>query len=390
MKAKISGMAHHMLGALCVSTTLILVLFAAHPASAQWSAGNAQAAWSGYQNAYLYPEPDGYSRVFVTQQGGKTMEDFWRQAEEIEVAEDAYNENPTTANKNMVQSLCDGFVNYMTWNGVKVGDNWSSDLYNDDLMWATIAFARAYLITGTGRWLTDAENNFATVWNRGLASNGGLYWYAGGCTGHPATGCQNTLQGSVPNWTFVWAGNILYSITGNSTYKTEKDSVYTWAKANLYDSTTGEIMNSPGVHTCQCTYNYGVAMIAGTYQGSNVMVPKIADYVFNNLTNYDGTYSGYNIMPDYGQCTGDCLNNGNNDGFNGILMRGVGFANAKGYLPSADLAAAQANIDAAWSHRNGIALSWNDWDLGTPGDTGNYSWDDSPTLAGMLDLPPTA
>jgi hypothetical protein len=42
-----------------------------------------------------------------------------------------------------------------------------------------------------------------------------------------------------------------------------------------------------------------------------------------------------------------------------------------------------------WAFRNGIALSWNDWDLGTPGDTGNYSWDDSSTLAGMLDIPPT-
>jgi hypothetical protein len=365
MKGKATEMIRRMRGVLCIFTALVLVMGATRPAWATWTAANAQAAWSGYQNAYLYLESDGYSRVFVTVQGGTTPEDFWRQAEEIEVAEDAYNENPTTGNKNMVESLLDGFI-YLH------GDDWSSDNYNDDLDVAIIAMARGHIITGTSRWLTDAENNFATVWGRAQQGNGGL--------------CQNANLGcyenSSANWTFVWAGNILYSITGTSSYNTEKNGVYTWAKANLYDSATGEIMDAPGVHTCQCTYNYGFAMIAGSYQGSNVMVPNIANYVFNNLTNYDGTSGGYNVMPDYGHV------NGNNDGFNGILMRGVGFANAKGYLPSADLAAAQANINAAWSFRNGVALSWNDWDASTP-TTGNYSWPDSPTLAGMLDIPPS-
>ena len=138
-----------------------------------------------------------------------------------------------------------------------------------------------------------------------------------------------------------------------------------------------------GVHG-QYTYNYGYAMIAGSYQGSNVMVPKIATYVFNNLTNYDGTAGGYNLMPDYGQ--GDL----NDSGFNGILMRGVGFANTKGYIPSTVLLAAQANMNQAWSERNGTTtLVWNAWDTPTPG-TGTYSWDDSAALAGVLDIPPTS
>ena len=382
MQMKINQMVRRMVGVLCIFAALMFVMGGTRQASAQWSAGNAQAAWSGYQNAYLYLEPDGYSRIFVQKQGSTTPEGLWKFAEEIECAEDAYNENPTTTNKNMVQSLLDGFL-YLH------GDDWTSDAWNDDLDVAIIAMARGYLITGTSRWLTDAEYNFSNinktgVWDRAQAGDGGL--------------CEKTVnppycyENSSANWTFVWAGNILYSITGNSAYKTEKDSVYSWAKANLYNSTTHQIYDGCyGVGNCvgpDYTYNYGYAMIAGTYQGSNVMVPNIADYVFNNLVNttypYDGTYNGYNVMPDYGQ------RDQNDSGFNGILMRGVGFANAKGYLPSADLAAAQANIDAAWSHRNGIALSWNDWDLGTPGDTGNYSWDDSSTLAGMLDLPPTA
>ena len=377
MKMKAIEMLRRTRSMLCIFTALVFVLGATRQASATWTAGNAQSAWTGYQNAFLLLEGDGYSRIFVKQQGGTTPEGLWTFAEEIEVAEDAYNQNPTTANKNMVQSLCDGFI-YLH------GDTWTSDPFNDDMDVAIIAMARAWYITGTSRWLTDAENNFATVYSRALQPNGGL--------------CEKTVvpaycyQNSSANWTFVWAGNILYSITGNSTYKTEKDGVYTWAYDHLYNATTHQIYDGCYGNTdCAVgdfSYNYGYAMIAGTYQGSNVMVANIADYLFNSMSNtgfpYDGTSGGYNILPDYGQ--GDQ----NNSGFNGITMRAIGFANAKGYLPAADLAAAQANINAAWSFRNGIALSWNDWDAGTPGDTGNYSWDDSSTLAGMLDIPPTS
>jgi hypothetical protein len=362
-----------------VLTILVVVVGCSGPASAQWRAVDAQNAWSGYQNAFLKLEPDNYSKVFVKKQGdtASSWEYMWQQAEEIEVAEDAYYENPTTANKNTVQALCDGFVNYVF---PQTGDNWSSDTYNDDLGVAIIAFIRAYNITGTTRWLTDAENNFNVVWNRAQAGDGGL--------------CEQTKSGvgcyenSSANWTFVIAGNLIYNATGISSYKTEKDGVYTWAKANLYNSSTGEIYDAKGGVSGQYTYNYGYAMIAGTYQGSNVMVPKIATYVFNNLTNYDGTAGGYNLMPDYSN--GETVLNGAQNGFNGILMRGVAIANKSGYIPSAVLLAAQANMNQAWSERNGTTtLVWDDWDAATQS-TGTYSWNDSSALAGLLDIPPTA
>ena len=119
--------------------------------------------------------------------------------------------------------------------------------------------------------------------------------------------------------------------------------------------------------------------------------PKISTYVFNDLgsTTYDGTTpDGYNLMPAYSNDTG--LGNGNNDGFNGILMRGVGFANGYGYIPSAVLLAAQSNLNEVWSNRNGTTtLVRDDWDAPTIS-TGTYSWNDSAALAGLLDLPTTA
>lgn len=342
------------------------------PASAQWRAVDAHNAWNGYNTAFLYLEPDGYSKVFVTKQGGTTHEGFWTFAEEISLAVDAYAENPTTANKNEIQALCDGFVNYVH---PATNDLWTSDNYNDDLGVAIIAFARAYQATGTTRWLSDAEKNFTAVWNRAQAGDGGL--------------CQNKALGcyenSSANWTFIIAGRLLYNYTSDATdYKNPADSVYTWALSNLYDSSTGQIYDAKGGVTGQYTYNYGFAIGAMSEEGAGASpIGNVANYVFNDLTNYSGTSGGYNILPNYGQ--GDL----NDSGFNGILMRWICVANGHGLISSSIIDAAQANINQAWSERNGsTTLVWNNWESPTPS-TGTYSWDDSAAMAGLVDIPPT-
>ena len=364
---------------LIVAITFMLVIYAARPASAQWTANDAQRAYTAYNNAFLHTEPDGYSKFYATKQGGTTPQGLWTFAEEIEVAEDAYYENPTTANKDLVQGLCDGFI-YLH------GDDWSADAFNDDLDVAIIAFARAFNITGTTRWLNDAEKNFATVWSRAQAGDGGL--------------CEKTVnppycyQNSSVNWTFVIAGRLLYAYSGVSSYKADADSVYNnWAIPYLYNSSTGQIHDGC-YSTTNCvgpdySYNYGYAIGAMNEEGASAAtVTNVANYLFNSMSNtsfpYEEPSGGYNVLPDYGQ--GDL----NNSGFNGITMRWLGIANGHGLISSANLAAAQANLNQAWSERNGTTeLIWNDWDAATPS-TGTYSWDDSSALAGLLDIPPTA
>ena len=128
-------------------------------------------------------------------------------------------------------------------------------------------------------------------------------------------------------------------------------------------------------------------MWAATFHSGSTMASNAATYVFNSLTNYDGiTPGGYNLMPDYSN--GETILNGNDNGFNGILMRGVGQANAAGYIPSAVMLAAQDNLNEAWSNRTADPLIWDDWDAAT-GPSPFYSWNDSSAMAGLLDLPPT-
>lgn len=386
MSPKTTRIDRRMTSTTFVLTILGVVVGCVCPASAQWRAVDAQNAWSGYQNAFLKLEPDNYSKVFVKKQGDpvSSYEYMWQQSEEIEVAEDAYYENPTTANKNTVQALCDGFVNYVFKGsfGGTTGDDWSADTYNDDLLVTVIAFARAYNVTGTTRWLTDAENNFTVVWNRAQAGDGGLCENTGG-----GKGCY---ENSSANWTFVIAGRILYNYTGDAThYKNPADGVYSWALTNLYIASSGGIADGKGGAASNYTYNYGYAIGAMNEEGASAStVGNVANYVFNDLNNFEEPVNGYNIMPDYSN--GETILNQPGNGFNGILMRWVDIANGHGLISSSIIAAAQANMNQAWSERNGsTTLVWDDWDAATPS-TGTYSWNDSSALAGLLDIPPTA
>jgi hypothetical protein len=353
-------------------TTLVFAFGLTLPAFATWRTNDAQNAWSGFNNAFLYTGAAGYDWDFALEQGGTDQEGFWTEAEMIDMANDAYAENRTTNNQDEVEDLCDGFV-------ALHGDNWSSDTYNDDMTVAVIAFIRSYKTTGTARWLNDAETNFDIVWNRGHDSTfGGGIWETTG----------EADKNSSVNWPFVIAGNLINEYNGGTgNYLSEAETNYAWVTSTLYSatgSTNGEVADAidvNGTHWGQYSYNYGFAIGAASERGDRDTLTNAAMYLMNNI--YGGTVGGVNILPNYGQ-------GGNDGGYNGIVMRWIGVANGHGNIPSNVMTWAQANINQAWAERNGsTTLSWDDWFTNTPA-TGTYSWDDSSTLSGMLDLPPTS
>ncbi|HTW48264.1 MAG TPA: glycoside hydrolase family 76 protein [Acidobacteriaceae bacterium] len=361
-------------GVISIFTFLLTFLAAVPSTFAQWTPADAQTAFSDYNDAFYF-NPSGDNYDYRSSQGATSTSGFWVGAEEIELAIDAYNQNPTAANQTVINQLCNGFSAEYT-------GNWSSDSYDDDLMWATIAFTRAAKATGNSVWLDDAETNFATVWSRGYDTTfgGGIWWNS--AVENTASGYKN----SAANWTFVIAGNLLYQATGDSTYQSEAATIFGWASSNLYNASTGEIydgINGSGVQNGQYSYNYGVAIGADTFENQATDAANVANYLMNNVSG--GTVNGYNILPNYGQGGTD------GSGFNGITLRWVGYAWASGALTNpAILSWAQTNVGLAWAVRNASGLSWNDWFAFTRSG-GLYSWDCSDTLAGMLDIPaPTA
>jgi predicted alpha-1,6-mannanase (GH76 family) len=376
----------HVRNIACALGALTLILSAARPAFAEPSVSDIQGLYSDYNGNFECS--DGGNEIFAAESGTCTPSGFWTSAELIEMAEDAYtwakNNDSSEASTYLseVVALVNGFnaQHASWWNG--------ADAYDDDMMWATIAFIRAYDATGTSAYLIDAEDAFNTVYNRGLASNGGLYWTTAGCSGHPATGCSNTYENSAANWTFVIAGHMIYFETGDSTYLTEATGVWNWAIANLYESSTGQIydgyFSSSGAVTGAYTYNYGIAVGAAQELGNTSYIAPIVDYLMNDMGNYAGVSStGYNILPNYGQ--------GNKDGsgFNGIALRWLGVANAHGNLSSTALSWVQTNLDQAWNEQSSKGIIWNDWEATTP-TSPEYCWDSSDALVGYFNFDPTS
>ena len=393
-------------------TALLFTLTTACSSAAQtWTLDNAYSAWTAYNSTFLASNES----TFYQANTGSANPGFWERAEEIEVAEDAYywsvNNYPThdhSAYVTEINDLCTGFTASSSY-----GSDWSSDRFNDDLNWAIIAFARAYQITGNTTWLTDAENNFNTVWTRAQADSNN----AGGLIqSNPPTpiGTWTPNEDAPVNFTFVIAGYLIHDNGGAASYKTKADTVYAWAMANLYTTTannggpctgntsltcgkirdsnnTGPFTNYPtfagtGIGPTDYTYNYGIALEAITREADTTTPQLVANYLMYNMNNashpYVDTYEGYNILPYWG-------NAGTNDaGYNGIGLRGVGFAYSRGVLNATTLLWAQENVQAAWNTANSNNVIENNWTTGTTTpSTPLYSWDCSAALAGLLDIP---
>lgn len=395
----------------------LLAVSASHTASAQvtaqaptWTANDAYLAYAAYTSPdpaspkyfFLGPNPFtswtnpfGQYSIIVAHQGGTSWNQFWYEAEEIELAEDAYYwavHNGGTPDKyaDQIDQLCQGFIDKMTpetyfgqgtpW-GPRHGDpfNWhganfkdtnyapvgDGDRFNDDLMWAAIAFARAYQITHTLGWLTAAENQVDYVWANAQAhtnaSDGGTNGSVVGllqffCNtndakyGDCSTKYWNPNLDAEVNFTFVIAADLLADATAadaskSQQYKNERDAVYAWAMANLYTETSAkatacshksgvtcaEIYDSNntatfngednywylyGTSATQSSWdfsmNYGNAIQAAVRMGDNATAQKIANYLMYGLSNPNHPYAGvyqwdathsYCILPYYGSAT---------------------------------------------------------------------------------------
>ena len=363
------------------AVTVVLTLFGWNmAASAQWTASNTSHAWSGYNNTFLFTNSSGHDQFRVKEGSTSTPTSTWESAEEIELAVDAYSWAQTYDSSNLstysseITSLVNGFNDDFPnwWTG-------SSNQWDDDIMWATIAFTRAYQVVHTSAWLTEAEDAFNMVYSRGHASNGGIYWNS-----QCEASCSSWYENSPANWTFVIAGHLIYNNNGDTgNYKTEADSVFNWASSALYNSSTGEVYDgykAAGVQTADYSYNYGTAIGAAMEHGSEAaMITNIANYAMNDLAAYQGTVGGYKILLDY-DASEDGADGG---GFNGILMRWLYVASVHGYISSTAEAWSRANINQAWSIRNSSELMWDNWMSSSPS-SGLYSWDCSSAMVGMF------
>jgi hypothetical protein len=364
--------------------------------------------WTGYNSKFEIPGDGG--QIFVSNPGGG-ISNIWHFAEQIEMADDAYyfmaNNYPTqdrSAYVTEINQLCTGFEG-------NNGKLWTADHFNDDIIWATMAFARAYSVTGNSEWLSDAETNFMAVWGRAQpidpATGKQVTDGSWGLGQETQSGVSTRMYANV-NYAFVIAGHILYDITGQTRYRNPADAVYQWCQSNLY---VYNAHTAPNGSTCSriytrneaefggtpvvrdSTYNYGIAIDAATREGDNTAAQTVANWVMYNIDYdnnsgdqpYNGTFNGYNVLPNY--VVGTDNNDTNDAGFNGICLRGFWYALQRGVLTNPDATPwAQANVQCAWNNRDSTYnLTWCDWQTPTSGT--RYSWGDSCAMVGMFNIP---
>lgn len=284
-----------------------------------------------------------YSDVTHT---GRT--DFWRQAEAIETIIDAYTVNNDTDLRNKMVYL---------YNGMRdaYGLLWSSNSYNDDVIWGALMCIRAFQFTNDGGMKDMAKNNFDMVWARAWDTNlgGGLWWTTG-----------KTTKNACVNAPAAICAVYLYQATGDAGYLTKAKMIQDWMVSKLYVAGTGEVkgaMNAAGTITegtrtyTQGTFIGACNLLNSYYPSSNyiTMAAKVMDYTKNSMCNASG------LLPDEYD-TDDC------QGFKAIFARwACKFVHDQG-LQTTYSAWLNYNAKQAWAYRNSNGLMWGQWWHRTP------------------------
>lgn len=282
---------------------------------------------------------------------------WWDAAEILETYVDAYEATKDSdIRKKMLQ--------YATRFKARNGTDWAYNEFNDDIMWACIAFCRISLLTGDKSYYEIARSNFDTVYERALDNKlgGGLYWKS------PA----NDTKNSCVNCPASIAACLLGELSGDEAYFERARSLMNWEFTKMFNKTSGAVYDAYPLQgnksTWASTYNQGTFIGACTLLAKHYSqeadtyldyASKAADYAMKNLTT-GGILNGEASMD-------------NNDlpGFKGILTRWL-YRYAK-YTDNVDiLMFLQKNAATAYSNRNDKGLIWTAWKEETNDDVSNY------------------
>lgn len=264
--------------------------------------------------------------------------DFWDFAEIFEIIEDYYEVSGDESVLTTYNQMYDYVIRTYT-------ADWSSNPFNDDIMWLVIALTRAYLDTGKKEYLDTAISNFHMAYDRSYSEDlgGGLFWRI-------ERQCKNTCV----NCPAAIAAQYLAIATKDDCYYDKAKKCIDWAVQMMFEPSTGKVYDSidlnGSVNKWSSTYNQG------TFIGACMMyyektgnaayfdyAEHAADYVMNEMYHseiMDNEESG-NDLP----------------GFKGILSRYIRrFANATGKVEYLNWL--RKNADSCYAGRNSKGIMW--------------------------------
>ena len=273
---------------------LALELVPVQPAQA-FTSSNADTAMSAFVSTfwnsttkYFYTNSDHqiHTHAFGPESGLYT--DFWWEAQLWETVMDAYQRTNSSTYRQMIDDVYDGFAAYYPtfYNN-----------FNDDQGWWALASIRAYEITGSTRYKDRAVSLFNTIYGESDSTLGGGIWWRKS---------PHDQKNVATNGPAIITAVKLKNATGDSTYLTKAQSLYSWMKSNLSDG-AGHVydhVDSTGVSKWDFTYNFGAFIgAAGALYGATSTSSYLTDatnaanWVTGKLTNggtllYEGVDDG--------------------------------------------------------------------------------------------------
>lgn len=306
---------------------------------------------SSFNSALLYTSNS--TAYYKDALDNSSPDGFWSQALDIQGEEDAFEATGSSSEQTTIIDLENTFLSQNP-------PPWSWDGWNDDIGWVSLALIRAYQMTGTANFLTQAEYGFNYAYGRGWDTdfNGGGIWEE-----QPADDSNPPVKSPLSNDSLGKTACIIYQTTGNSTYLTEAEQIYSWVRSHLFNPSTGEVyasietngivISSPAVYDQGTFTDFANLLyeITGNTTYSNDAVAAI-QYTMANLTHDGG------IMSD----SAAGLNTWQDE-----FARGIGHFVAYNNLWSTYYPFMLTNANAAWScRRTDLNISWNGWDSQTP------------------------
>jgi len=186
---------------------------------------------------------------------------------------------------------------------------WFSGYYDDEC-WMTLALTRAYDLTGDPKYLAQAQTIYADImtgWDTSCCGTikGGMWWDK-----------AHTQKATAANAGTALAGARLYQRTGNATYLSFAEQVYSFWFANMVNPSTFQVcdhINPDGSKTWwRFTYNEGL-MIGASLE--LYLATGTASYLLNAhriagyMVNVETAASPYGRVLSDGSntsCGGDC------------------------------------------------------------------------------------
>ncbi|BDI33550.1 hypothetical protein CCAX7_56010 [Capsulimonas corticalis] len=340
---------------IAVQTGLVALLVGACCALPQQASaigsGDADTMFNGFNNAFLVN-----GNYYKTSINGNTFDGGWTGAIDIMVAEDAYERTGSSAHKALVEALCTTFLQ-------KFPPGYTWDGYNDDEGWIGTMLARGYLITGDSNLLLQARTACVDmVWSRGWDTqyNGGGIWEQ---QPNMTPAGQTIDKEALSNDSIGKAACLIYMGNHDQWYLDRATQIYAWVRSHLFNTSNGQVYNgvdrSGNVNTGRNVYNQGT----------------FADYA-NYLYQITGNVQYYNdakLALDYVKGStwynGGVMTGGGTNTWSDEYARGLGHFCRDNRMWGTYLSWAQANANAAMSHRRtDYNICWSDFTTQTPND----------------------